>query len=154
MKRRVEPRFVYPGIGFRLGEDMHPPAVAEIFPVSLSAAEAISEGRQGSACEFSGMKAGDVVTGVNGVEIETTKDFSRQIKASPEHEAVDISLLRHGGDGNMQEVRTRIVPTLEEKEEDTEHASFSDGSSAVSSQTIPAESCGSPAAPVRLGGHL
>ncbi|EKX38076.1 hypothetical protein GUITHDRAFT_144566 [Guillardia theta CCMP2712] len=104
--------FIHPGIGLRLGDDMHPPAVAEIFP--------------GSACEFSGIKIGDVITGVNGVSIETAKDLSRQIAEAPEHDAVDFSFLRHGSDENLQEMNARIVPTIEEKDETSEQTSFTD----------------------------
>ena len=83
--------------------------------------------QQGSACEYSGIKIGDVITGVNGVSIETANDFSRQIAEAPEHDAVDFSFLRHGSDENLQEMNARIVPTIEEKDETSEQTSFTDG---------------------------
>lgn len=73
----------------------------------------IAQPQKGAPAEEAGLKAGDVITAVNGEKIETPRELARKIAAMGPKKSVDITFLRNGAEKTVK-LTLGVLP--EEKE--------------------------------------
>jgi serine protease Do len=69
----------------------------------------VSEIRNDSPAEESGLKPGDVITSINGVEIRTRSDFRRMLRSFAPGEITRIAFVRNGAE-KQSEITAQAVP--------------------------------------------
>ena len=62
----------------------------------------VTEVYEGDPADNAGIKARDIITGVNGKKISTTRDLSKTVAASPVGKEISISVIRDGKEKTVQ----------------------------------------------------
>lgn len=74
--------------------------LAEYFDAGKSGA-LITEVMEDSPAEKAGLKAGDVITSIDGQDVESADDVRRQLRKQEDSEEVNVEVLRHGRTQNF-----------------------------------------------------
>ncbi len=91
------------------------PDLAEAFKVEPQDAAVVSQVTPGSPAEQAGIKAGDVITQVNGVPIRGSSDLRNKIGLMRIGEKVTLSIIREGAKQDVDMVVGEIKETVSEQ---------------------------------------
>ena len=88
--------------------------VADSLGLKAAAGALVAEPQPGSPASAAGLKPGDVITSVDGVEIKDPRDLARRIAALGPNKSVDLRLIRDGKEhsihlklGQLADAQTR-----------------------------------------------
>jgi serine protease Do len=88
--------------------------VADSLGLKAAAGALVAEPQPGSPAAAAGLKPGDVITSVDGVEIKDPRDLARRIAALGPNKSVDLRLIRDGKEhsihlklGQLADAQTR-----------------------------------------------
>jgi serine protease Do len=79
--------------------------VADSLGLKAAAGALVAEPQAGSPAAAAGLKPGDIITSVDGVEVKDPRDLARRIAALGPNKAVDLRLIRNGKE---QSVRLKL----------------------------------------------
>jgi serine protease Do len=74
------------------------PEIADSLSLKSTKGALIAQPQKGAPAEAAGLKAGDVVTAVNGEKVETPRELARRIAALGPNRSVEIAYLRNGAE--------------------------------------------------------
>ena len=89
------------------------PEIADSMGLKSTKGALIAQPQKGAPADQAGLKAGDVITAVNGEKIETPRELARRIAAMGPNKSVDITYLRNGAE---KSARMTLGKLPEEKE--------------------------------------
>jgi serine protease Do len=88
--------------------------VADSLGLKAAAGALVAEPQAGSPAAAAGLKPGDIITSIDGVEVKDPRDLARRIAALGPNKAVDLRLIRNGKEqsvrlklGQLAEAQTR-----------------------------------------------
>jgi serine protease Do len=124
------------------------PEIAESLGLKSTKGALIAQPQKGAPAEAAGLKAGDVITGLNGEKIETPRELARKIASMGPNKSVDITYLRNGAEKTAK-LTLGVLPEEKEARADDEGPGGQGGGSNVASLGIEV----APASEVRGAGR-
>ena len=120
------------------------PEIADSMGLKSTKGALVSQPQPGAPAEAAGLKAGDVITAVNGEKIDGPRELARRIATLGPKKTVDLTYLRHGAEKSAK-LTLGVLPDEKEARADTESTG---GGSAVAGLGVEV----APAAQVRGAG--
>jgi serine protease Do len=109
--------------------------IAESLGLKSTKGALIAQPQKGAPAEAAGLKAGDVITAVNGEKIETPRDLARRIAAMGPNKSVDLAYVRNGSE-KAAKLTLGKLPDEKEARADDEDSGSSGGGAQLSSLGI------------------
>ena len=97
----------------------------------------IAQPQKGAPAEEAGLKAGDVIVGVNGEKIETPRDLARRIAALGPGKTVDLTFLRSGAEKSVK-LKLGTLPDEREARASEENSERGPELSGLGIEVVPA----------------
>ncbi|PPD44639.1 MAG: serine peptidase [Methylocystis sp.] len=123
------------------------PEIADSLGLKTAKGALIAQPQKGAPAEAAGLKAGDVITAVNGEKIESPRELARKIAAMGPGRSVDIAYLRNGSE-KAAKLTLGKLPEEKEARADDEDSGHSGAGANLASLGIDV----APASEVRGGG--
>ncbi|QGM99695.1 Do family serine endopeptidase [Methylocystis parvus OBBP] len=104
------------------------PEIAESLGLKSSKGALIAQPQKGAPADAAGLKAGDVITAVNGEKIETPRELARKIAAMGPNKSIDLTFVRNGSEKSAKLTLGKLPEEREARADDedtgaTGHAS-------------------------------
>jgi serine protease Do len=122
--------------------------IAESLGLKSAKGALIAQPQKGAPAEAAGLKAGDVITGVNGEKIDSPRDLARRIAAMGPNKTVDLTFVRNGAEKSAKLTLGKLPEEKEARADDEDTGGPGGGGSQVASLGIEV----APAAEMRGGG--
>ncbi|WP_424361786.1 Do family serine endopeptidase [Methylocystis parvus] len=124
------------------------PEIAESLGLKSTKGALIAQPQRGAPAEAAGLKAGDVITAVNGEKIETPRELARKIAAMGPSKSVDLTYIRNGSEKNAKLTLGKLPEEKEARADEEDFGGAPTGHANVASLGVEV----APAAEVRGAG--
>jgi len=94
------------------------PEIADSLGLKSNKGALIAQPQKGAPAEAAGLKAGDVITAVNGEKIENPRELARRIAAMGPNKSVDLTFIRNGSEKNAKLTLGKLPEEREARADD------------------------------------
>jgi serine protease Do len=106
--------------------------IAESLGLKSNKGALIAQPQKGAPAEAAGLKAGDVITSVNGEKVDGPRDLARRIAAMGPSKSVDLTFIRNGSEKNAKLTLGKLPEEKEARANDEDTAGPSGGAQVAS----------------------
>lgn len=112
------------------------PEIADSLGLKTPKGALIAQPQKGAPAEAAGLKAGDVITAVNGEKIDNPRELARRIAAMGPNKTVDITYIRSGAEKNAKLTLGKLPEEKEARAEEEDLGGGAGGGAQLSSLGI------------------
>jgi serine protease Do len=108
------------------------PEIAESLGLKSNKGALIAQPQKGAPAEAAGLKAGDVITLVNGEKVDGPRDLARRIAGMGPNKSVDLTFIRNGSEKSAKLTLGKLPEEKEARADDEDTASPGGGAQVAS----------------------